>query len=95
MRSPVTCHVLDSSQGKPAAGIPVKLEKIGDAGAAILAQGTTDADGRCTTLLSSDSRLELGVYKMTFDTSEYLETVTGQPAFYPYVEVRRLRPWCW
>ena len=33
------------------------------------------------------AKLELGVYKMTFETNDYLETTTGQPAFYPYVEV--------
>lgn len=26
-RSPVTCHVLDTANGRPASGIPVRLEK--------------------------------------------------------------------
>lgn len=48
----------------------------------------TNEDGRCSDLLDPTKRLDPGLYKMVFHTAAYLEKVTGQPAFYPYVEVR-------
>lgn len=91
MRSPVTCHVLDSAQGKPAPGIPVELCRMKESGEGsfhiLLAKGKTDDDGRCTTLLDPKTELEAGLYKMTFRTGKYLEETTKQPAFFPFVEI--------
>lgn len=92
LRSPVTCHVLDSARGKPAAGISVELHVIhlDDSPAQVqelLAKGETNDDGRCSNLLDPSTTLKAGVYKMVFYTSSYLEKVTNEPAFYPYVEI--------
>ncbi len=46
----------------------------------------TDADGRCTDLLTHDFRLSPGIYKMTFFTGPYFLS-TGSTTFYPLVEV--------
>ncbi|KAG0369742.1 hypothetical protein BGX24_002303 [Mortierella sp. AD032] len=48
-RSPITCHVLDSSCGRPGRDVPVKLEMLNTAANNTwggLATGLTDADGR-------------------------------------------------
>ncbi|KZV96406.1 Hydroxyisourate hydrolase [Exidia glandulosa HHB12029] len=89
LRSPVTCHVLDSARGKPASGIPVQLHLLSsDASSqSLLASGATNADGRCSDLLDPSKKLDAGLYKMTFHTGSYLENTTGQPAFYPLVEI--------
>lgn len=84
--SPITTHVLDTAQGKPAQGLPISLEKKEGEQWQLLASGVTNADGRIAHLLEDDHVLTPGLYRMTFTTSAYfeLEKVTG---FYPYVEV--------
>ncbi|KAG9094533.1 hypothetical protein FS749_012255 [Ceratobasidium sp. UAMH 11750] len=85
-KSPVTCHVLDSTLGKPAANVNVRLEVMDGSSFTTLASGQTDSDGRCTTLLPSEPRLQAGVYKMIFNTGEYFEK-DKRDTFYPVVEI--------
>ncbi|KAG8842320.1 hypothetical protein FRB91_004265 [Serendipita sp. 411] len=86
-RSPVTCHVLDTQYGKPASNVPVILGRMDQGGSSFstLAQGVTDEDGRCTTLLAPQV-LPAGVYKMTFETKPYFER-TNRETFFPVVEI--------
>jgi 5-hydroxyisourate hydrolase len=76
--SGITTHVLDTSRGCPAAGVPVVLERAVDARWQPVGRGTTDADGRARDLLSSAP--EDGRYRLTFDTGAYSR-------FYPEVTV--------
>ncbi|KAL7285538.1 hypothetical protein ACG7TL_000642 [Trametes sanguinea] len=100
-KSPVTCHVLDSSIGKPAAGIPVQLQQLRSANGpastfTVLAEGVTDYDGRCMQLYPEVGpgqkredliKLQAGqLYKVVFRTKEYFES-TGRKCFYPWVEI--------
>jgi len=98
-KSPITCHVLDSSLGKPAAGVQVRLQEyhtIDHTTASFdpLAEGETDADGRCMQLFPKDDAagaggapLEAGrLYKVVFKTKEYFQR-TGRKCFYPWVEI--------
>ena len=82
--SPITTHVLDTSRGRPAAGVPVSLEHAADSGWQTVGRGTTDADGRASDVLTSAP--EDGLYRLTFDTGAYFRAV-GEPAFYPEVSV--------
>ena len=84
--SQITTHILDTSSGKPAADVPLKLEKKTADGWQILADGRTNADGRVSDLLPKDAVLPVGVYKMTFDTEGYF-AAQNLPTFYPYVEI--------
>jgi 5-hydroxyisourate hydrolase len=67
--SGITTHVLDTSRGRPAAGVPVSLEKHDGNYWNFIGRGQTDADGRCRTLL--DGPLENGKYRLTFGTAAY------------------------
>jgi 5-hydroxyisourate hydrolase len=52
--SAITTHVLDTSRGRPAAGVAVRLERpSADGDATVLGHGSTDADGRLRDLLPS------------------------------------------
>jgi 5-hydroxyisourate hydrolase len=82
--SGITTHVLDTSLGRPAAGVAVVLERAGNSGWEDAGRGLTDADGRLSDLLSS--RPEEGRYRLTFDTAAYFRA-TGAPGFYPEVLV--------
>ncbi|KDN52298.1 Hydroxyisourate hydrolase [Tilletiaria anomala UBC 951] len=89
-KSPITCHVLDSTLGRPGKGVKVYLERLssttGGAAAEKLAEGETDSDGRCTTLLVPETKLPPGAYRMRFETGAYFAK-DGRPTFYPFVEV--------
>ncbi|ELU39855.1 Transthyretin domain-containing protein [Rhizoctonia solani AG-1 IA] len=85
-KSPVTCHVLDSTLGKPAANVNVRLEVIDGSSFMTLASGQTDSDGRCVNLLPPQPRLKAGIYRMIFNTGEYFEK-DKRDTFYPIVEV--------
>jgi 5-hydroxyisourate hydrolase len=81
----LSTHILDTAIGRPAAGVPLTLsQNINDAWQ-VIGAGTTDADGRCKTLLG-DAPLEANTYKIRFATSDYYRTqsLTG---LYPYVEI--------
>ncbi len=81
--SGITTHVLDTAAGHPAAGVGVTLElQMSDGGWEWLAAGVTDADGRLANMLPQDRTLVRGVYRLVFDTADYLEA-----GFYPHVAV--------
>lgn len=84
--SQITSHVLDTSSGKPAANLPVKLCQWHDGQWRELAQSNTNDDGRCGALLADDFELQPGRYRMFFDTASYFQQ-QQQQGFYPYVEV--------
>src|SRR5262245_18598432 len=70
-RSPITVHALDTSKGKPAAGLAIVLEKAEGKQWRDLAQGKTDGDGRIETLLPKGKPVAAGVYRITFATGAY------------------------
>ena len=86
-RSPITTHVLDTTLGVPAAGVPVRLyvEDASDRWT-LLASGMTDGDGRITDLLPPEHPLADGVYRIRFNTAAYFQQ-TGTEGFYPYADV--------
>jgi 5-hydroxyisourate hydrolase len=84
--SAITTHVLDTSLGRPAAGVPVVLERGGGASQwQVLGHGETDVDGRLSTLLKAEP-LRAGTYRLVFDTRTYFAK-RGTSGFYPSVTV--------
>lgn len=81
--SAITTHVLDTSKGRPAAGISVKLEvHTAEHGWKLLGKSHTDADGRARDLLPAEKRLEKGDYRLTFDVAPYFRAQNLE-AFFP------------
>ncbi|MFM7217854.1 MAG: hydroxyisourate hydrolase [Bacteroidota bacterium] len=85
--SQITTHILDTSIGKPAAGVLVRLfaQTVGN-GWDIIAEGTTNEDGRIPGFIHADQRLAPGRYKIHFDTGSYFQS-KKIATFYPYVAV--------
>lgn len=84
--SQITTHILDTTKGKPAAGVTITLlQQAGDNWQEI-ARGVTNDDGRIANLLPKETQLEMGVYKMKFFTKEYFAQ-DGTANFYPIVEI--------
>jgi 5-hydroxyisourate hydrolase len=82
--SAVTTHVLDTAEGRPAAGLLVRLEHAGGPAGAVVAAGTTDGDGRVASL--GPDRIGPGTYRLVFDTAGYFGR-TGRPCFFPEVSL--------
>ncbi|HYX29850.1 MAG TPA: hydroxyisourate hydrolase [Pyrinomonadaceae bacterium] len=80
----ITTHVLDTSRGRPAAGVLVTLEIEGGECWTLVGKGTTNEDGRVSDLVSGD--IVSGVYRLIFDTATYFasQNVKG---FYPQVTI--------
>jgi 5-hydroxyisourate hydrolase len=77
----LSTHVLDTSLGRPAAGVSVTLS--GDDGR-LLGTATTDGDGRVATI--GPKLLQAGTYRLRFDTAGYF-LAGGTPGFYPEVTI--------
>ena len=71
-------------QGRPAAGVLVRLEHVVGVSGAVLAAGTTDEDGRLTSL--GPDRVCPGTYRLVLNTAGYFSR-TGQPCFFPEVSL--------
>src|SRR5258708_25799370 len=84
--SAITTHVLDISLGRPAVGVPATLEVEAAGGWKLVGKGITNADGRISDLVSKETTLVAGVYRLIFDTAKYFaaQNVEG---FYPQVTI--------
>ena len=85
--SGITTHVLDTTNGRPAAGVAVRLERLGRQQEwEPVGRGRTDGDGRLATLLGDAEEAEPGVYRLIFDSAAYFAAM-GTAAFHPHVTV--------
>ena len=82
----ITTHVLDTSRGKPASGVPVLLEIRTDDGWREIARAETDADGRARQLLPPDAPPVAGAWRLTFGVGDYF-AAQGIESFYPEVSI--------
>jgi 5-hydroxyisourate hydrolase len=97
----ITTHVLDTARGKPAAGVPIRLERAEAGQWQLVGSGVTDDDGRLRTLTPAGP-VAPGAYQISFDTAAYFALqVQGkggnidQPApqagadfFFPLVQIQ-------
>ncbi|MFT6067738.1 MAG: hydroxyisourate hydrolase [Bacteriovoracaceae bacterium] len=84
--SAITTHILDTALGKPAVGVPVKLEIEKNGNFVHIGSGITNSDGRVADLLKDDHKLELGIYKISFATAKYYKDL-NQKTFYPEASI--------
>jgi 5-hydroxyisourate hydrolase len=95
-KPPITCHILDTSIGRPASSVPVTLTLL--SASPLTFTSTTTSDGRVTSWSPNTpfSTLSLEQAFMTegdtrwslrFDTEEYFKE-RGVQTFFPEVEVK-------
>ena len=83
----ISTHVLDTALGKPAAGVPVRLELQLPRQWLLLATAETDEDGRWNHLTPHDDKWpDVFVYRLVFDTDAYFRDC-GVKGLYPMVEI--------
>jgi 5-hydroxyisourate hydrolase len=78
----ITTHVLDLGRGTPGVGISVVLEVRQQSEWAPVGRGTTDANGRVTTL-TAGRPLAPGTYRLTFDIASYQRDRGVTTPFFP------------
>ncbi|MEL6870474.1 MAG: hydroxyisourate hydrolase [Pseudomonadota bacterium] len=86
----LTTHVLDTAQGIPAAGIPVRLFS-GDTPRTQIATTVTNSDGRAPAPLLDESRFTTGSYELEFDVAAYFRTQPINTASPPFLDTVTLR----
>lgn len=85
--SPITTHVVDTSDGIPAAGVRVSLEfSLGVDEWEIIGTGITNGDGRVPGLVAPDRKLSQGVYRLSYNVGVYFGE-RGKTSLYPAIQV--------
>ncbi|MBE2250835.1 MAG: hydroxyisourate hydrolase [Myxococcus sp.] len=80
----ISTHILDTTLGRPARDVTVRLEQLLASGAKELVKGVTDADGRVKPLLEAIPAA--GTYRLHFEVAPYFARL-GVEAFYPSVVI--------
>ncbi len=87
----LTTHVLDTSAGRPAAGVRVELYRLDGDGRERLVDVRTNDDGRCDAPLLEGDGFRTGEYELCFHAGAYFQTVgvaLPEPAFLDTVPIR-------
>ena len=67
----LSTHVLDTTQGKPGAGVAIALYAVGESGRTLLKRALTNQDGRCDAPLLEGDSLVAGRYELVFAAGDY------------------------
>lgn len=78
----ITTHVLDTSIGRPAAAVSVRLQAERGSAWIDVSEGTTDTDGRVRTFGEQPA----GTYRLRFEVEPYFRA-RGITPFFPWVEI--------
>jgi 5-hydroxyisourate hydrolase len=92
----LTTHVLDTSTGRPAAGVRIELYRLDGGRRERLAEVTTNDDGRCDRPLLQGDGFRTGEYELLFHAGDYFQSVGGalggaalpEPRFLDRVPIR-------
>jgi 5-hydroxyisourate hydrolase len=67
----LSTHVLDTTQGKPGAGVALELYAVDASGRTLLTSTRTNQDGRCDGPLLEGQALRAGMYELVFAAGDY------------------------
>jgi 5-hydroxyisourate hydrolase len=87
----LTTHVLDTTHGRPAAGMRIELYRVRDGLRSRLGDHRSNADGRCDAPLREGGALLVGVYELDFHVGDYYAALgldLPQPRFLDVVTLR-------
>ncbi len=77
----LSTHVLDTTHGRPAAGVRLRLLQ----GPHVLFDGVTDSDGRCPELKTLVHKP--GTYRLEFSVADYFRTRRVELSEPPFLDV--------
>jgi len=84
MTGKLTTHVLDTTTGRPAAGLRIELRNLTSGGSDWVGTWTTNLDGRCDQPLLQGDSFQTGDYELNFFIGAYF----GEKKFLDIVPVR-------
>ena len=88
----LTTHVLDTTRGRPAAGVGVELHALTPDGARVLvASARTNADGRTDAPLIAPADARAGAFELSFHVGDYFRAqgaAVSEPPFLDVVPIR-------
>ncbi|MGB0133656.1 hydroxyisourate hydrolase [Dokdonella sp.] len=87
----LTTQIIDSSRGKPAAGVALELYRLHEDRRELLIRGLTGKDGRNHSALLSESGMQAGQYELDFHVGDYFATLgvsLSEPRFLDVISLR-------
>jgi 5-hydroxyisourate hydrolase len=84
----LTTHVLDTAQGKPAAGMQIALYRVTGNSHKKIATVQTNADGRTDAPLLEGKTFALGEYELVFGAGSYLQSQNHPKTFLNDIPIR-------
>jgi len=87
----LTTHVLDTTNGRPAARLRLVLSRLDAQGATVVLETQTNHDGRCDAPLLSGETMVPGRYELLFHAGAYLQREHGtlpEPLFLDEIPIR-------
>ena len=84
----LTTHVLDTSRGRPGAGVRVELYRFDGETGTLLAKDVTNRDGRTDKPLAEADRFIAGTYQIVFYMGEYFGAAGSAAGFLDAIPVR-------
>jgi 5-hydroxyisourate hydrolase len=86
----LSTHVLDTTRGKPGAGVKVELFRVADGQKSLLKTELTNADGRCDQPLLEGPEVVSGRYELVFHAGDYFAAqgvAMSEPRFIDQVTI--------
>lgn len=80
----LTTHVLDTANGRPAAGVAVSLFRC-EPERRLVSRAITNADGRCDAPLAEGVALTAGIYELEFGVADYFRAAGNPQADPPFL----------
>jgi 5-hydroxyisourate hydrolase len=84
----LSTHVLDTTHGRPASGLTIKLYKKIEDKFKLIKSVKTNNDGRCEEPLLEDSNLKKGGFELVFEVENYFSHYGIQAKFLKDVVIR-------
>jgi 5-hydroxyisourate hydrolase len=82
----LTTHVLDTANGCPAAGMPIRLYRLDGAQATLLKSLDLNADGRADEPLLEKEAFSVGRYRLVFGVAAYFRARGAALADPPFLD---------
>lgn len=67
----LSTHVLDTTLGKPGAGVAIELYALSGGQRTLIKRDITNADGRCSVPLLEGEQMQPGQYELVFAAGDY------------------------
>jgi 5-hydroxyisourate hydrolase len=88
----LSTHVLDTTKGRPGAGVVIEVQRQEPDGAwRTLKTATTNADGRTDEPLLAGAALQAGTYMLTFHVGGYFRSTGAAPTPTPFLDLVPIR----